>query len=466
MALGCSPGRPSGDPLLFWDSNTPSTADPLDADQILHSIAFGPLHATLVDRGRKGRLLGGLAETWRSSPDFTEWSFVFRAGQTYETGEPVEPGHLAAAWERLRKKMAARKSGHPVFDRLAEDGISVAGRTLTLRFKEPYPKLLSQVSDEILGLVHPSCLEPVTGDWRCGRKPISSGPYRLARWDATGVTLRLRDDFPAERRHGRAFREVRITDDPSLRAAADVVYGLSRDGDHPAGARFVGSMDSAVAYARCQSWTLRSSPCADKRARAALRDRFYSELSSAGFVAPLTFFPLSIPGLASVETPRAEGPPARPGPLSFDPVGLRTSFLAPADPALERAAAALGGGAVRRPIPTARRFAEKASGLARYEADVAFFMVEITLEDPLSSVRFMFESKEGARLPDPTGRISAELKRPKPDLQAVNARLFDDAIIWPVAHAGFGVWVAPPVDASLANDAQAVTPLAWLGRAD
>lgn len=466
MSLGCSSERSAGDPLVFWDSDTPSSADPLDADQILHSIVFGPLHATLVDGGRKGRLLGGLAETWRSSPDFTEWSFEFRPGLTYETGEPVEPGHLAAAWERNRKKMAARKSSHPVFDRLAKDGISVAGRTLTLRFKDPYPKLLNQVSDEILGLVHPSCLAPVTGDWRCGTKPISSGPYRLARWDASGVTLLLRDDFPAERRHARAFREVRVVNDPRLRASAHVVYSLSRESDHPAGARFVGSMDSAVAYARCQSWTLRGSPCADKRVRGTLRDRFYAELGAAGFVVPHTFFPLSIPGIAPVETASEAGAAATAGPLAFDPVGERVRFLGPADSALERAAAALGWRAVRRPVPTARRFAEKAPGLDRYEDDVVFFMVEITLADPLASVRFMFESKEGARLPDPTGRISAELKLPKPDLQAVNARLLDDAIIWPVAHAGFGVWVAPRVDSALANDARVVTPLHWLGRAE
>lgn len=466
MTLACSPRRSAGDTLVFWDSDTPSSADPLDADQILHSIVFGPLHATLVDGGRKGQLLGGLAETWRTSPDFTEWSFTFRPGLTYETGEPVEPGHLAATWERNRKRMAARKSSHPVFDRLAEDGISAMGRTLTLRFKEPYPTLLNQVSDEILGLAHPSCLDSVTGDWRCGTKPISSGPYRLVRWDTAGVTLRLRDDFPAGRRHERAFREIRIVNHPGQRASADVIYSLSRESDHPAGTRFVGSMDSAVAYARCQSWTLRGSPCADMRVRRALRDRFYAELGAAGFIVPRTFFPLSIPGITPVEAAGEATSSLKAASIAFDPVGERVRFLAPADSALERAAAALGAIAVRRPVSTARRFAEKAPGLPRYEDDVVFFMVEITLADPLASVRFMFKSKEGARLPDPTGKISAELKRPKPDLQAVNARLLDDAIIWPVAHAGFGVWVAPHVDSELANDARVVTPLHWLGRAD
>lgn len=466
MSLACAPSAPSEGPLVFWHPNTPSSADPLDADQIHHSIAFGPLHSTLVDRGRKGELLGGLAESWRSSADFTEWSFVFRAGTTYETGEAVRPEHLAASWGRLRAKMAARGSKHPLFDRLRpERPMTVDGRTLTLRFKEPFPKLLNHVSDEILGLVHPSCLAAGSGGWACGRKPVSSGPYRLTAWDESGVTLRLRDDFPAERRHPRAFGEVRIVSDPNLRASADVVYSLSRE-DHPPGAKFVGGMDSAIAYARCQSWSKKGSPCADRAARSALRDRFYAELSASGFAVPRTFFPPSIPGISPLAAPAGPGASVRVGEVAFDPVGGRAAFLAPADDALERAVSSLGGRAVRRPVPTGRRFAELAPGLARYENDLAFFMVEITLEDPKASVRFMFESAEGVRLPDPTGRILAELRLPKPDLQTVNARLWDDAIIWPVAHAGFGVWVGARTDASLTNDARVATPLAWLGRAD
>lgn len=449
----------------FWHASKPFSADPLEADEIVNSIAFGPVQATLVDRGRKGSFIGGLAESWNSSSDFKEWRFRFRPGATYETGEAVEPRHLVACWLRLRDLIHKNGSRHPLLEKLsAADGLTADDSVVTLRFKVSVPNLLSQVSDELLALAHPSCYEHATGAWRCGRAPIASGPYRVVSWDDSGVRLGLREDFPAALRHPAAFKTIEIVSEPGIRDSADLIYGFSRDDKMPEHLRFHGSMDSAIAYLRCQSWSLPGSPCHQRASREALRDAYYRELDASGFIRARTFFPTSIRGIEPLALPK----PRRPGilgPVAVRPITGKRSFLAPSNRALEAAIRSLGGSPVERETSSEQRYKELAPGLPHYDNDIALFLTEITLDDPNDSVRFMFTSKEGARLPDPTGRIQSRLDDPVIDLQAVSRILWEDAVVWPVAHTGFGVWTTDRIDMSLANTGSVITPLRWIGAA-
>ena len=52
----------------------------------------------------------------------------------------------------------------------------------------------------------------------------------------------------------------------------------------------------------------------------------------------------------------------------------------------------------------------------------------------------MFLSKEGIRLPDADGKILGELKKADFDPQVINQLLWDQAIIWPLAHFSVGIW--------------------------
>lgn len=420
----------------------------------------------MVDKGRKGSLLGGLAASWTADAEFTRWDFVLREGLRYETGEPVRGCDVTASWDRLRALMLRRGSKNPVFDALAkEGGLACGDKTVSLRLRGPMKNLPLHLSDEIYALAHPSCYDKATGAWLCGRKPVSSGPYRLARWDASGVELALRDDFPADRRHPRAYRRIRIVSDAASRRSADMVYSLSKEVDVPGGMSFYGGMDSAIGYARCQSWSKAGTPCGDRASRRRLRAAYYDELARLGNAASGSFFPLSIAGIRAPTPAVREPTGTRPGPVSVRPFKGQRSFLSVSNVALQAAVESVGGTYVAKETSNEQRYKELTPGLPRYENDIVHFLTEVTLDDPRSSVRFMFTSKEGARLPDPTGRISAELARGDFDLQTVNQLLYDDAIIWPFVHAGFGVWTGDSTDVSLANTGSVVVPLAWLGAA-
>jgi len=87
----------------------------------------------------------------------------------------------------------------------------------------------------------------------------------------------------------------------------------------------------------------------------------------------------------------------------------------------------------------------------------------ILVEDPDSDIRFMFQSKEGIRLPDLDGRISKELERTKIDVNAVNRLIWDQALIWPIGHFSYGLWVKSKYDLSRLNLVLPPTQLSLIG---
>lgn len=118
---------------------------------------------------------------------------------------------------------------------------------------------------------------------------------------------------------------------------------------------------------------------------------------------------------------------------------------------LRATAADLGMRYVDAPTNLKQAYIELDPQLPSYTNDLDFFSVEMNLEDPEYSVRFMFRSKEGARLPDPTGRIETLLAGEFVDFTAINDLLWDDSIVWPLGHTTYGLWVHKKVDLSQVN---------------
>ena len=72
--------------------------------------------------------------------------------------------------------------------------------------------------------------------------------------------------------------------------------------------------------------------------------------------------------------------------------------------------------------------------------DVSITGTGIESVDYLETVRFMFLSKEGIKLPDSTGKILKELAQKNPDINIINREIWDQAIIWPIRHYSSGYW--------------------------
>lgn len=439
-------------------------------------MVLRPVYSVLISKARKGVYQGMLARSWAASDDFKTWSFKLRWDVSFSTGETITPGHVVGSWARLRRIMESRRSKSGLWEKL--DGRSRSGRardfpgvkhddeTVTMRFSEPVPNLLEIISSPVYSVVHPSCFGERTFDWRCGEHPPASGPYKILSWSEDAVELGLRKDFPTDLRHPAPIRTFVVQWSSEARKDADLIYGSSADREIPAGFRFWGGMESGISYLRCQSWSNPASILHGVEARRALRTEFREELRRRGHRPPRGFFPATLTGpQEDPDLPNAVSSRRWSGTLRVRPPTAYLQFFLQSPAALEAAAERLGLRFQEVDIPRAVVIKEFAPGLSSYHSDIVFISTEITLDNRDFSVRYMFSSAEGIRLPDPTGRIARLLRTSPIDFKELNKVLWNDAIVWPLRHNSFGMWSRDGFDLSQVNLAIASTPLAWIGHA-
>ncbi len=461
--------RKTGEPAMtrLWMMEPPYSSDPIHYDAFVHHIAFTSVYSGLVTQYRKGEYLGVLAEKWEASKDHRVWSFQFRKGVTFETGEEIQPSHLIASWNRVMQIQKRRGSEAGFFDKLEPDGISHDDSSITLRFREPFPRLLDTIGFGLYSVIHPQCFDRDTGDWKCERSVISSGPYKVAKWDHSEVLLELRKEYPTSLRHPSAIQSVAIIWDKEQRLLSDLVIGASKEDLTAQNYIFYGGAESDIAFIRCQSWTDKKSVCHDAELRKALRQAFYTELERLGLHVTRSFFPLAIPGIREPSTDstvtdalsRVKGKN-----VSYRVFAPDVPFLSACTTALSSAATSLGLRFRDEFGPKRQMIADLAPNLPSYTNDLVSIVTGILIDDPEADVRFMFKSKEGIRLPDPTGRAAMELSKVKPDLQRINEALWDDAIIWPVMHFAGGMWAKAHYDFSMLNTVLPPAAIHWIGQ--
>jgi len=451
--------------ISFWISDAPFSADPLDYDAFIHHIAFSSVHSGLVTNYKIGQYTGLIAKGWEVSPDQKTWSFTLRENLSFSNGDPITTKDVADSWQRMARLMRQRGSRAGLFEKLTGfssfektdklSGLEFDKTHITLRFSEPMPNLLDVLSFGLYAVVHSSCYDKVSGKWLNPHHTVASGPYSVKAWNETSFVLKLRGDFPAELLHPKPLEEVKMEWAADQRQTADILSGNSRENLSVKGYVYHGETESRIAYIRCQSWTHPASPLHDKAERKRLRGAFYANLESLGFKPTLSFFPLAISAVKelSLDGLAKHAHPAAPWKsLTYRPYASEVTPLSElAAQALQQAATAEGFQAEAKDTPKKIVGAEFAPNLPVYHNDLVSIVTGILIDNPDADIRFMFKSQEGIRLPDPTGRAAGFIASPKIEVQKVNEVLWEDAIIWPVAHLSIGLWARKKLDFSLIN---------------
>jgi oligopeptide transport system substrate-binding protein len=167
----------------------------LDPAYAYDDVSLWPLHAmldTLVDYEPGGlRLEPRLAERWELSSDRRTYRFWLREGLRYADGTPIVAADFKHAMERVLsladspyQAFLQDLEGAPaIIERRATacGGIRAIGeRELELRLARPDPAFLYVLASPItapLSAAHAAA----AGD-QLRRRPLASGPYRLAAW--------------------------------------------------------------------------------------------------------------------------------------------------------------------------------------------------------------------------------------------------------------------------------------------
>jgi hypothetical protein len=460
-----------------WYPTEPYSADPMEYDSFVHHVVIRPVLASLVTQYRSGTIMGVIADSWSSDEKLSTWRFSIRPGLTFSNGDPITPEIVAASLTRVARLQHASGSksgltehfvGIEALDRGSREipGIRVSGRDVILAFRDPQPKLLETISFGLYAIVHPADYDGETGKWLAPRSAIASGAYTIARWDNSEVELRLRADFPIELRHPSAPAVYVMGWQKDKRDSADLALGNDLDAANYSGKKLHtgGAIGLGIYYIHAFSWKLPSSPFNNTTIRACVRNQFYADLERSGVEVVKSFLPISIPGIKAFESSPSSGTGK-----SFSVrvrLGSSSPFAAKVYSALASAVKACGGNVEEAGYLDSQNFVRHLDpDQESYDSDIDAAMTGILLEDPVADVKFMIQSKEGIRLPDPTGVLAAEASKAMPDLSVINRVIWDDAVVWPVTTYLRGIWATEGAfDFSLINLNLPPTDLSWIGR--
>lgn len=471
--------------LTYWVSpHKPTSLDPLLYDFTKHHPIQSLVHCTLTSLYRgPGSVTPELAKSWKESEGGAQWSFEIRDDLVFSDGTPVNVNNSLKSLKRIffllhkqnsKYRFVQKLSGISQFENLEQefDGISVIDNKVVFKFDEPIRNFHEAISFGIFAVVHPSHYDSKNGAWKLdGLSAISGcGPYRVIGESENQVRLVKKQDYPQDLIHSKAFEELIQTTQASESSPADIMNGGPKSEILQKTHRYYPNGGRAINYFRVFTWPVKGSFWSDVENRRYAREKLYQNLEKNSVEFTRSFFPLSMPGISepkrdsveenfsSIVVPKAEVTFDDPHPVGHS--GPKHPVFQSIENTLQELGFKLNG---KRGVTIEQLTKNRNPKRKTFDIDIANMGTGISLEDPESDVRLMF-SEEGIFLPDPTGKITEELKKAKINIQMINQQLYDDAIIWPVSITSRGVWVRQDLDLSDYNTLKPLGELQWIGQ--
>jgi peptide/nickel transport system substrate-binding protein len=180
--------------LIYYDAVGNETLDPAEpqSGSSFSQEVLLALYDTLVRLDEAGNPTPGLAESWRSSPDLTSFTFVLRKGVKFHDGTEMTADIVKRNLERSIA-LGSRASGTMVDSVKMIAAVEVIGtHELKLVLKGPSGQV-PYIMGGIAGMVASEA--SVTGDaFGVTFKPVGSGPYRLRSFESNVRTVMVRND--------------------------------------------------------------------------------------------------------------------------------------------------------------------------------------------------------------------------------------------------------------------------------
>jgi peptide/nickel transport system substrate-binding protein len=174
-----------GGRLVVGLLSDPKTLSPLAATSIESRNIIDLIFLKLLkEKGDFATFGPELAESWEFSPDSLSITFFLKKDALWADGAPVTAADVRFTWELQTDTVVAWPS-RGVKDRIRRVDV-IDDHTVSFRFSNRY---LYQLMDANDGVVLPKhALESVPREEirasRFWRRPVGSGPFRLARWDS------------------------------------------------------------------------------------------------------------------------------------------------------------------------------------------------------------------------------------------------------------------------------------------
>ena len=155
------------------------TLDPIGSVSGGSIETFGQLYSRLLRRDEYGDLQPGLAERWEISPDGMEYTFHLRQAR-FSDGSPITADDVVFSLLRMRDDPEAAYSLSVASIKTAS---VVDDYTVLVTLKAPNAPFLDALEICFLGIVSKSDVERRGSQAAFAEQPVTSGPYRVVRWN-------------------------------------------------------------------------------------------------------------------------------------------------------------------------------------------------------------------------------------------------------------------------------------------
>ncbi|MWA01603.1 hypothetical protein F8568_014705 [Actinomadura sp. LD22] len=198
----------SGGRLTMAISYDPAPLDPLDLISPADRQAAAAVYEPLVQLDQKGRLVPGLALSWKST-DAKDWTVALRPGVTFSDGTPFNAAAVVTNFERAQasKTCSSCASALSALDKVT------AKDDLTVQFvlKTPLASFPAMLNDTYANMVSPAALRKYGDD--IGKHPVGTGPFIMTARNAQGLTFKKNPKYWAPGKPYLDGLEMRIVPD-------------------------------------------------------------------------------------------------------------------------------------------------------------------------------------------------------------------------------------------------------------
>ncbi len=188
------------------NDDEPATLDPQLAQNSAEMHILRDLFVGLMDENHQGKLIGGMAEKWRVSPDGLTYVFTLRPSQ-WSDGQPVKAGDFVFAWQRaVNPEVGSKFSGFlkPVknasaimsgqMKELNQLGVrALDDRHLQVELNQPTPYFLEMLVNPVTYPVPRHIVERYGRDWP--KYLVSNGPFQLELWQPNNRIVLSRSPY-------------------------------------------------------------------------------------------------------------------------------------------------------------------------------------------------------------------------------------------------------------------------------
>ncbi|MBV7327217.1 hypothetical protein KFU94_02950 [Chloroflexi bacterium TSY] len=148
---------------------------------------------TLVEFNEEMEIVPLLAESWEVDEEGRTWTFNLRQGVTFHDGTSFNAEAVKATWERFLDPDVGAKDTRRLAPILESLDV-VDEHTINLTTFDPYPELLTNLTDVHTAIISPTAAEKYAPADFGHEEPAGTGPFKFDQWVSADQFELVRND--------------------------------------------------------------------------------------------------------------------------------------------------------------------------------------------------------------------------------------------------------------------------------